>query len=242
MQYFFSILDWAAWAPGVDTEEKWREWGRSPVKLDRKGVPLVDDLPMMFRRRLGRLGRVVMRTACDIPQNGAHMVFSSRYGESSQTVKLLQDLAKNEPLSPTKFSTSVHNGLAGLFSIHSKNTAPHTVIAAGKNSFLHALLETVALLIEKPGRSVLLVHYDEPLPEFYEPFVDHDVPMLSLAMHLVGRQDSDEKLDVTISCEDKLDDPCNMDGALSFIRFLTGQGDGWVWPMGPKTWKCQTHV
>ncbi len=238
----FSILSWSAWAPGVDTEDKWRQWAQGDLSFVDGELPDVTDIPMMLRRRLGRLGRMVMRNASDIDKcYSPHLVFSSRYGDSRQTAVLMQDLANKEPLSPAKFSVSVHNALAGLLSIQSKNDAPHTAIAAGKNSFFHALLEAQAILYEDPKREVLLIHYDEPLPEFYEPFVDIDIPAASLALLLTGVEGaSGVKMELT---HDAMQPLIGLeDSALTFIRFLVGELDAWHWPMGGKLWKCTQYV
>lgn len=242
MIFRFSLLSWSAWAPGVDTDEKWHQWAQGDLPIDDEGVPDVADIPMMLRRRLGRLGRMVMRCANDVDQYpNPHLVFSSRYGDSTLTAVLLQALANKEPVSPAKFSVSVHNALAGLLSIYTKNTAPHTAIAAGRHSFLHAMLEAQALLHEDPKRIVLLLHYDEPLPDFYEPFVDYDVPIASLALVLTGNGDANG-VKMKLATDDGQATIDDEDSIFSYIRFLTGKKDFWCWQQGEKSWKCMLDV
>jgi hypothetical protein len=58
----------------------------------------------------------------------------------------------------------VHNTQSGLFSIWAKNTQPSMSLAAAGDTFAHGLLEAAALLHRNPGRKVLLVCGDEPIP------------------------------------------------------------------------------
>nr|WP_240492883.1 beta-ketoacyl synthase chain length factor [Candidatus Terasakiella magnetica] len=201
-------------------------------------VPDVKDLPMMLRRRLSRLGRMVMRVTHDLDAvESIPMVFSSRYGESAQTVKMLRSLSQKEPLSPANFSMSVHNGLAGLFSITSKNIQPHTAVSAGPASFCNALLEAGTMLQLNPETPVLLVHYDEPLPDFYEGFCDETVK--PMAMALVIQQSDSEQISYSVS---KADGNGNKeDAALNFMDGFLKKKRNWFWSDGRTQWNFQ-HV
>jgi hypothetical protein len=83
-------------------------------------------------------------------------------------IKLIE---AGEEISPTAFSLSVHNAIAGLFSIVYGNTAEMTVLASGEDGIGSAFLEALGLL-QEGAADVLIVFYDEPLPDFYpaEPF------------------------------------------------------------------------
>lgn len=245
-QFQFQIQDWSAWAPGFYSSEEWISYGHEE-EVDNFQSPQVKELPMMQRRRLKRLGRMALRTALDVTDDeDAYLVFSSRYGDSENTVQLLCDLANGESLSPAKFSISVHNALAGMFSIFSKNKMPHTAISAGQNSFHHALLECISLLKEDLLRTIVLVHYDEPLPEFYDEGTDIEVPAVSFAMkltststvHMVGSKKS-LVLDVSKNSQPTAS---RGDDVFSFIQFLLGNQMSWDWSLGTQQWKCKLNV
>ena len=92
-------------------------------------------------------------------------VFATQGGESEVTLELLQQLAKNELLSPLKFGLSVHNASAGLFSIASKNKSPSTTIASGNETFACGLCELLTQLVQQTEDEILLVAADEWMPE-----------------------------------------------------------------------------
>ncbi len=190
----------------------------------------------MLRRRLSGLGRMVMRVVHDLDDiHDLPMVFSSRYGESVQTVKMLQSLSHREPLSPTIFSTSVHNGLAGLLSIILKNRQPHTAISAGSASFCNGLIEACAVLHRNPDTPVLFVHYDEPLADFYDGFNDKTVQPLAVALVI----QSDKK--GQISCSTSMPDgkASQEDAALSFMDGFLKKKKSWFWHNGRTQWNFQ---
>ncbi|MDB5854508.1 MAG: 3-oxoacyl-ACP synthase [Herminiimonas sp.] len=168
----FSIVSHAAWAPGLETEDAWRAWSRSHASLPECGVePPLAALPPMQRRRLGLLGKMVFEVAftCLNGRTGVPIVFCSRHGEVGRSVNLLRGLSAGEPLSPTSFALSVHNGIAGLLSIAHGDTANHVAVAGGLSSVEHAVIEACGLLADGEP-AVLLIVYDCPLPPEYAPF------------------------------------------------------------------------
>ena len=50
-------------------------------------------------------------------------VFASRHGSINESIELIECVARGQPLSPAKFSHTVHNAQAGLFSIAARNRA-----------------------------------------------------------------------------------------------------------------------
>jgi hypothetical protein len=234
----FSVKSWSAWSPGLTTPDDWVSWAHRSVRpICDDQIIDVKDLPMMLRRRLSPLGRMAMRVAHDVEHNPLpHLIFSSRYGETTQTLKLLHSLALNEPVSPAGFSASVHNSLAGILSISSKNTKPHTAISAGKETFCAGLLEALCQMNDTPESSALLVHYDEPLPEFYAPFRDESVEPLALAL-LLERNETDNAFCFSIGTSD-IPVENNEDCAHSFIRFILNNENSWTWSHKSTQWSC----
>jgi hypothetical protein len=182
------IADFAAWAPGLEDEAAWRRWAEAPLPLGGDGLPDVEFLPPLLRRRCSRLARVMLRAArdacSDVEWSTWPSVFASRHGTVTALLELLDDLAERRPLSPTRFSHSVHNASAGLFSIASGNRAPSSSVAAGADTFPCALLEAAARLARTSTPGVLLVMADEPLPPAFLHFADEKQAAYGVALRL----------------------------------------------------------
>lgn len=153
----FRVVSWAGWCPDSDALKMGGE-------ATARGT-----LPIILRRRVSPIGRKLLEAAWAVFPDGGmtpRMVLSSRHGEYSRTFSVLTELAQSGEVSPAEFSLSVHHALAGLLSIACGDTAGHTAIAAGPESFAYALLEAAACLADK-AEPVLLMHFDEALPEIY---------------------------------------------------------------------------
>lgn len=173
----FRIEQLQAWAPSLDTPEAWRAWARHPIVVpDNNEQPTCDFLPAMQRRRLSRLARMTMHVAW--PLCGEHeqlpFVFASRHGETPRTFALLGDVADGQPLSPTQFGLSVHNAIAGQWSILRGQRGESVAIAGEADTFEHAMLEAAALLGDGAS-SVLVVIAEERPPPAYDGWIE-DVP------------------------------------------------------------------
>ncbi len=122
-----------------------------------------DDLPALMRRRLSPLGRQALQTVfksySHIGRENISWVVACRDGDAFRRIDLLSSLAKDEMLSPTDFSMSVHNAIIGMFSIFTGNKHNHTALAGGESTFESGLLEAIALQMDKAG-SVGYVYYD----------------------------------------------------------------------------------
>lgn len=173
----FSIINQAAWAPGLSTPQAWADWAERPVWISRAGQaePGVAPMPAMLRRRAGFLGKMALEVAyeCLGPRRDVPSVFVSRHGDAERVVGLLGELARGAPLSPTGFGMAVHNAHAGLFSIARADRAQHIALAAGASSVEHAVIEACGLLADG-APLVLLVVSDCPLPPPLARFEDCD--------------------------------------------------------------------
>jgi len=164
-------------------------------KTNTPAWPKLEFVPSMQRRRLSPFAKIALYTAenalstpspsVETAEQAAQIdiVFSSRHGDLHKTAELLTELSVDQDISPTAFSTSVHNAVPGLYSILKQNKQAINAISAGKDSFFYALVDAYARL--KSGRSnkLLIVHVDRQLPELYSPFadeqqVDHAVAMV----------------------------------------------------------------
>ncbi|MGH8282614.1 MAG: beta-ketoacyl synthase chain length factor [Gammaproteobacteria bacterium] len=180
----FSINRWCAWAPGVTDGPDWRDW-IAGKRSDVGEQPNVSFLPALLRRRLDRVGRMALHVAwhCAEGHTALPLVFASRHGSIARTVQLLDDLARNEPLSPAIFSLSVHNSIAGLFSMARGDRSPATALAAGRRTLVFALLEGAGMLEEGAGK-VLVVYADEMPPPEYRAYLEQPEPDFAVGLLL----------------------------------------------------------
>lgn len=169
----FNIDKWLALSPGLITPESWLVWSENgcqwPEELTPPPVHLIK--PMM-RRRMSSLSKLALQAALDISTEESidYIIFASRHGELTRTIKLIEDIMKGEDASPMAFSQSVHNTAAGLFTISANRATPVTSLAAVESSLHHALIEAAIYLQENPQHRVLIVDFDEPLPTPYEKY------------------------------------------------------------------------
>lgn len=151
-------------------------------------------VPTMLRRRVSAIGQKALRAAFALGGSAsARFVFCSRHGEFDRTVSLLRAIAAREPVSPADFSLSVHNALAGLLSIATKNPRGHTAIASGPDSFGFGMLDGALCLATESDERVLVVYFDAALPEVYGEVGDDRAAPLALALLLApGQGDADD--------------------------------------------------
>lgn len=142
-------------------------------------------LNKMQTRRMTSLAKVTVDLAL-MASKGVeldYVVLASRHGEVGLAFDLIQSILKKEIPSPTKFSQSTHNAMAGLFSIESKCRAPMTAISAGRNSLVMGLFNCANHLSINPGHKVLFIFGDARLPHVYNSEdADINTDDISLAM------------------------------------------------------------
>jgi hypothetical protein len=184
------LRKWAAWAPGIADAGAWRGWCAQPRELASEGFPEASFLPAMLRRRCSPLTRIVLTVAFECcaedERSRVGSVFASRHGNINESIELLERLALDQPLSPTRFSHSVHNAQAGLFSIAAGNRQASSSIAAEEDTFGCGYLEALTFLERTPASSVLLVMADVPLAASFAGLVDEPVASYGLALHLAN--------------------------------------------------------
>ncbi len=233
------LVRWAAWAPGLETRASWLAWAREPRPLTGRGAPDARFLPALARRRCDDLSRMmleVVHACCDGPLlREVACVFASRYGALATTVPLLENLAVDEPLSPARFSHSVHNTQAGLFSIWARNRRPSAALAARSETFACGFLESLCMLHREPGRPVLLVAGDQPVPGPLAPLADNAHGAYALAL-LLAPSGSAATLALRLEAATRGADPNGRPPALEFLRWwLSGEGTLRL-PSAKRTW------
>jgi type IV secretory pathway VirB2 component (pilin) len=165
MHMDFNIQSWAVWPPlGLLNESD----------LGKMQDRLLAVVPTNLKRRLSPLAKTVFCALgqCDGISGCLPVVFSSTHGELAKSLEMIKLIEAGEEISPTTFSLSVHNAIAGLYSIVFGNTSEVTVLASGEDGIAVAFLEALGIL-QEGAPEVLIVLYDEPLPDFYpsEPFL-----------------------------------------------------------------------
>ena len=128
-----TIDGWSAWSPGIETRAAWEAWSRAPAPLAHEGAPNIAFIPPAVRRRCTRLTKMMLRAAFDACgealRSDVRTVFASRHGAIHVAVDILASITSGEPVSPMKFSHSVHNAQAGLYSIAAGNRCASSSLA-----------------------------------------------------------------------------------------------------------------
>jgi hypothetical protein len=168
--------------PIAFTLRAWKAWSEAdpPGEAD-------SPVPSLLRRRVGTLGQHALRLAWGMACSGeARLIASSRHGEAHRSLAIMEALIAGEGVSPAEFTLSVHHALVGLLSVARANRLGHTAVAAGPESFCFGFLDAVAGLADAPQEPVLLIHYDEPLPEPFTRFAPETGPALALVLALAA--------------------------------------------------------
>jgi hypothetical protein len=160
ISYNFVLTRWNAWIPEINRVD-----GLENLSV---ASPSVNVIPKMLHRRFGPLAKAVFDAAdfCAIIGEQIPCVFSSANGELAKSLAMLQTIQAQDELSPTAFSLSVHNAIAGLFSMVYQNYCESTVIASGQDGIAPAFIEALGIL-QEGAAEVLLILYDEPVADFY---------------------------------------------------------------------------
>lgn len=181
----FNIDAWHALSPGLSGPEQWRTWSRQQNWPDEATIdtPLI---PPMMRRRMSVLSKLAVQVALELLQTHPvdYLVFASRHGELHRSAALIQALLEGEEASPMAFSQSVHNTAAGLTTIAGKLPLPVTSVSACDNTFLSAIMDAWLYLEQYPQAKVLLIDFDQRLPDVYQPFEEHQYRDYALGLVL----------------------------------------------------------
>lgn len=191
---YLSIENWAAWIPpafakdipSLSPADSNKLEPTSPNRISTL-EPEIGFLVANRRRRLSPLSRVVIDTyhrANGNPTEGLHIpsVLCSTYGEHVRNTNLILDISANSDVSPTAFSLSVHNAVAGLISIFYDNEAPCLTMATNKSGVSVAMFEAYSML--KDSSHLSLTIYDGPVHESYRDAVPDSDDTAAITMIL----------------------------------------------------------
>lgn len=186
MKLQLPLQAWAAWSARGIESDRWLDLlTRAPEESAGDVRAPVDFVDARERRRLKPLARAVVHVAHeaagkswgDIP-----LILFSAHGEVHRSFRMLTDIAKNEPVSPAEFSHSVHNAIAGQLSIIAENQNSIVSLADSGEGIGGPLLEAAMLLETSQSDSVMVICYDEPIPEFYGRFTDDPSTLIAIAL------------------------------------------------------------
>ena len=159
--------------PGLHGWEKSRETlaGRQAYRSAPLSLAASNMLPAAERRRAGvpvRLaiaaGQEALLTSARDPALTATVLTSSS-GDCENLHHILETLATPErQVSPTRFHNSVHNAVAGYWSIATQCHAASTSLCCHDASFAAGLLEAASQSVAADA-PVALIAYDHPYPE-----------------------------------------------------------------------------
>jgi hypothetical protein len=235
----FVLNEWNAWAPGLNGKEDWQALRHSMWPLSRNLAKIPDFIPKLQQRRLSPLARAVFNAIapCMKPGETLPTVFSSAHGEVGRALEMLQTIQAGEELSPTAFSLSVHNAIAGLYSIAYRNQQEITVIAPGLEGIAPAFVEALGQL-QEGAEQVLVVLYDEPIAEFYPvaPFKLNAEFTCALALRLsLSGEGISLRLIRAPECTEEGEQPLQLPLFIDFLlddnsrANMAFQGRGWRW-------------
>lgn len=181
----FSITRWAAWAPELKTNESWVRWAHDTSRLDEDTAPQPDlkKVSPMLRRRLDLPGKMAIATAMDCLGDSSDIpiVFCSRHGEVARSAGMLSSIANGEPVSPTAFSLSVHNAVAGLLSIIRHDYSNLITISSRADLVEAGIIEACGILNDG-NQKVLLVVYNHDIPECFSAYKDQEERTFAFAL------------------------------------------------------------
>jgi hypothetical protein len=195
MAHGLEILSWSFWSPETRQPQDWPAVAPVPETAPVLGA----QIPAAHRRRMSTLSKVAVQVALEVTAGARpdFVVFCSQHGELTRTRELLRSIVERVELSPASFSQSVHNTAAGLYTIVTASRAPATSLAAGAASFAYGWLEAEAFIAENRAQRVLLVAYDEPLPEEYRPYSDAEQRLYALAV-MLGAGEGDRAVELEV--------------------------------------------
>lgn len=104
----------------------------------------VSYIPMLLRRKLSKLDKIVFAILDNIyDQNIDNIILASEHGEFDRLKEIISQYQNDNMVSPTKFSSSVHNYSVSAFSQLNKITNSYTAISAGKDSLLMGVITSI---------------------------------------------------------------------------------------------------
>ena len=184
------------------------------VPTETQTKPDVSFVPMLTRRRLSYVSRMVVLVSNQISHNSCgnklapcKTTFASQFGEISQQLKISQTLIDTGTVSPAHFSLSVFNASIANASILETNTAGYSAVFSGKDAFTTGLADCIAALENETSDSRSFIFADELIPETYAPVAGVPYPnaVCALALRLTTDESKADPVLKNIDLSSQLD-------------------------------------
>lgn len=193
-------------------------------------------MPPMLRRRLSQLGRAATDALAPLlAYQPTALVVSSEHGDIQRSYDLLSELAQSETatISPTDFSLSVFNAIAGLQSLVYP-FASYSCVSAGQGSFAAAVLEACGMLEDGTASKIVVLNYDQSLPLVYTDFAQTAENILAFAMCIRPPCNTDAT-HYSLTWNYQKSSQQSAGNCMDFPTFFASEGqstfqqNGWIW-------------
>lgn len=165
MQFYYQ--DFYAALPGFIGVDAVREALADPAAVAAEGELPACPAPVMLRRRLTPLGKLVASALAAVHlRDEEPFVVASSWGDSGKSCQLVSEMTATGDVSPAGFTSSVHNATSGAAGIWLKNHAPAPAVSAGNFTTEAGLTESFLQL--QTSESVVLVRAEAPLPNVWD--------------------------------------------------------------------------
>ena len=240
--FSFKLAAWRASCPYFSDSEQWRRWA-ADGQIDTAAAhqPGLAFLPAMQRRRLSPSARLMFDAAWPLAEAfpNCPLVFASHDGEINRSFELWLSLLREQTVSPASFGLSVHNALAGQWSMLRQDMSENTALAADEDSLESALAEAYALLQEGADK-VWVVLADEPLHREYA--VAAERAPFAHALAMVLEAGDDYRISLLKPDAEKENPPRSPYwGALEWIRFMLSDRHQWERYGSKRRWLWQKN-
>ena len=234
MTISFAISEWSGWqaAPSDD-------YSNESEGMTISEIPDVAIIPPMLRRRLNSLGRSCGSQILKHLANREIMpiVYCSQHGDIERTMRSLNELTDNQPVSPINFSLSVHNAICGILSVQTSLTSNISTIAAGQEALVPVLLESAGILLSG-AKKVLCVICDVTLPEIYQD--KQSLPKIPYAISFIISKSEGVNLTLTqLPLHSKKQKVNQL--PMQLIKFLSSDEIELLVNHNEETWKLARH-
>lgn len=235
MQFYYQ--DFYAALPGFIGVDAVREALADPAAVAAEGELPACPAPVMLRRRLTPLGKLVASALAAVHlRDEEPFVVASSWGDSGKSCQLVSDMTATGDVSPAGFTSSVHNAASGAAGIWLKNHAPAPAVSAGNFTTEAGLTESFLQL--QTSESVVLVRVEAPLPNVWDhPAHERIAPAVPYVWALrLTRQPSEAGFSLTptatvgaVAATEPL--PADLTFLLSDTpQWLHAEGErGWLW-------------
>lgn len=245
-----AIKSWCVWIAQPDGSCRNISWSAGELRESAAERPTVENVPPMQKRRLGKLARLVFaavdgaRHDSGLDCSQGPVIFSSLMGEIHRTQGILESIAADEPVSPAAFSLSVHNAIAGLWSMLRGNTSPMVALSPPVGSPVPGLIEASGMLLDSRSDDVTVVFFEEDFPAFYHPFAAGPATAFALALQLRAPGDEGDEHTLALQLQRQgpgLDCPDWL-SALDLLPLLRGDQEDVLLREPGATWKLERRV